>query len=109
MLKCTAIAVLFAFLLPIAAQADSLFLAQIVLLVQKSDECRIEIKTLGKVGRFCQDFLGYQDYLFKGSMATFMNYHLSNGDINDSNGSLVLKAVKDTNSTMDLILSTEQK
>lgn len=34
---------------------------------------------------FCEDLNSYTDYLFKGSSASYMEYHIKNGNLNQAN------------------------
>ena len=85
------------------ADADPMFSTQIKLLDEKASLCMVELSKTGKDGRFCQDFSQYADYVFKGSASSYMEYHLSNGDIRKNNADYVisvLRKVRDTTSRL---------
>ena len=86
-------------------RADPSFIAQIRLLKSKADQCKAEMQTVGKAARFCDDFQQYSDFVFKGSAQSYMEYHLSNGDITNANSEIVLNAMKSAVTTLSMIPS----
>ena len=76
------------------AAAEGLFMTQMKLLKEKTRQCDVEMNTKKEVGGFCKDYEDYSNFVFKGSVSSYMEYHLSNGDITDKNSDYVLSVLK---------------
>lgn len=50
---------------------------------------------------FCEDLSNYRDYLFKGSSASYMKYHIKNGNLNRANYEFSESVLKRNLSVLD--------
>jgi hypothetical protein len=63
--------------------AMSMVDAQIKLLTEKADLC---IRSSSSKSPFCEDFISYKRYIFKGEREVWLGHHMATGELNSRNG-----------------------
>ena len=86
-----------------SAHASSQFSAEMSLLSKKVKLCSIEMDEGKYNGGFCSDLMSYNSFLFKGSAATYIEYHSNNGDITGKNIKYVEDILQKLTSTISRI------